>query len=519
MTSEDLKPLPPCNPQLPQHLWKRFKTEYPHSIIFSSNFTDARHRLVTGEMSAKDSRPIPGFILDMPGREAFLNLEPGWLHIAVMFGDPPLACEMLRLGCPIQSKDRRNHSAVYFGCAWVENYMRHGKWKDRTGKTVVPDEQILELMKHYSQMLKVCIFLVEQHSDPNEMHKGVSILHLACLIGSWDLIRALLLHGAKPSNDNAPKMYPIDTLETLSDKANFTALVSQYSTQIRPPRPCPCASGRTLSECHATDQPYPGEYLCPCCSRKTHAKCCEKRIGFTWHEIWTEETQFDFVKKIIQPMKFADPEEQADFIAKVQSMSKDDQRDLIPTVGEARDTIQRHQVTVQLLARSGKIDRAFAKAAEKTGYLPRPGWNEVDSKIDGKVSMSKWNQAVDDYITSGVDHRGRRVIENAAKIGSTGGPLFRRCEANGCANVEGRESVKLLLCSGCKTAVYCGKSCQKNTWISHRLSCRSGTVNVQALPSQLAYIEAVAHFTGVDLSHDKKALRVISESIGVQIGG
>ncbi|KAJ6473641.1 hypothetical protein C8R47DRAFT_1145096 [Mycena vitilis] len=522
MTSQAPEPLPPSHPQLPQHLWKRFKKEYPQSAIFSPNFTTCRHLLVTGEMSAKASYAIPAFVpTGTPVlRDIFLGLDPTWFHVAIISGDLPLACEILRLGCPIQSRDRHDTSAVYFGCDLVRKYVHHGKWRDLTGKSyAVPDSEIPEVMKRNSQILQICIFLIEQHSDPSETHKGASLLHLACLIGSWDLIRALLLHGAKFSNDNAPKMYPIDMLETSSEKSNFTTLVSQYSTQIRPPRPCPCASGRPLSECHATAQPYPGEYLCPCCSRKTHAKCCQKRLGFTWHEIWTEETQFDFVKKVIQPMKFADPEEEAAFIAKVQRMSKDQQRDLIPTVGEARDTIQRHHTTIQLLALSGKIDRAFAKAAEKTGYLRRPGWHEVDSKLDGKLSVSKWNQAVDDYITSGVDYRGRRIIENAAKIGSTGGPLFRRCEANGCPNVEGRESVQLLLCSGCKTAVYCSKNCQKHTWASHKLSCRSGTVNVQALPSQLAYIEAVARFTGVDLSHDKKALRVMSDFVGAQIGG
>lgn len=80
----------------------------------------------------------------------------------------------------------------------------------------------------------------------------------------------------------------------------------------------------------------------------------------------------------------------------------------------------------------------------------------MNAKIDSKELVNNWNQVVDDYIASGVDHRGRRIIENAAKIGVAGGPLFRRCEADGCANVEGRNGVKLLVCSGCKMVCACG---------------------------------------------------------------
>ncbi|KAJ7742650.1 hypothetical protein DFH07DRAFT_713332, partial [Mycena maculata] len=113
-------------------------------------------------------------------------------------------------------------------------------------------------------------------------------------------------------------------------------------------------------------------------------------------------------------------------------------------------------------------------------------WVDMNAKMEAKDLVRNWNRVVDDYTASGVDHRGRRNIENAAKIGIAGGPLFRICEADACANVEGREGVKLLICSGCKTAVYCSKFYQKNAWKSHKSSCGSKTVKVQVLPSQLA---------------------------------
>ncbi|KAJ6588717.1 hypothetical protein B0H19DRAFT_1100838 [Mycena capillaripes] len=437
MASQDPKPMPPSNPQLPQHLWKRFKKEFPQSIIFSSAFSVARHGLVTGEIRATSSEFVAFCVPKMDGVEQFLELGPSWLHLAIAYGDLPLACEALRLGCPIQHPERRGYSPVYFGCAWVERYVHHGRFKDRTGKPhVIPDKQIPELMKGYSKMLEICVFLIQQHSDPNAMHKGVSLLHLACLIGSWDLIRALLLHGAKPANNVTSTIHPIDMFETPSDKARFTALVSQYCTQVRPARPCPCASGRPLSECHATYQPYPAEYLCPCCSHKIYAKCCQKRPAFAWYEEWTDETQFHYVQKVIQPMKFSDPEEQAKFVAKLQSSNEAEQRDLLPTPEGTRATTQRLHAVIQCLALCGKVDRAFAKAAEKTGYLPRPGWNDGTSKIDGKEAMNYWNQVIDDYIASGVDNRGRRIIENSAKIGIAGGPLFRNVRPTGAPTLK-----------------------------------------------------------------------------------
>ncbi|KAJ6595675.1 hypothetical protein DFH09DRAFT_905714 [Mycena vulgaris] len=492
-------PLPPSNPQLPKPVWKKFKKDYPDSIIFSPNFSTARHLLVTGEIPASSSDYISYFAHKLDGIERFLDLNPSWLHLATLHGDLALACEALRLGSPIQLTERRGFSALYFGCRFVEGFVRHGKFKDGPGKSLVPENMVSELMKRYDLILQVCIFLVEQHSDPNEAHKGLSLLHLACVIGSWDLIHALLLHGAKPSVSGTSKILPIDMLESPSEKARFTVRVSECSIIPRPPRPCPCASGRPLSECHATSQPYPGEYICPCMSRKIHAKCCQKKDAFSWHEFWDDEKQFDFKMQIIQPMQFTDPADQAGFIAELQSMSKAEQHDLLPTHESVRKHLEGSRATIQILASHGMVDLAFAKAVDKTGLIPRPGWTDTASKLDGKGLVKKWNLAVDDYIASGDDHRGRRSIEDAAKIGMTGGPLYRKCEADGCGNVEGRESVKLLVCSGCVTAVYCSKSCQKSAWKAHREPCRSGRVKAQVLPSQRTHLEMLARVTGVEL--------------------
>ncbi|KAJ7078085.1 hypothetical protein C8R44DRAFT_825635 [Mycena epipterygia] len=490
------KHLTSSNPQLPQQVWKRFKEDYPESIIFTTSFSIARHGLVTREFSPSSSEGIPKFAPQIDGIQHFLGLDPTWLHLATTSGDLPLACEALRLGTPIQQKERRGFSALYFGCGCVENCVHRRKFReDSINSYIVPKHLIPAMMEKYDQILKVCIFLVEQHSDPDETHNaGVTLLHLACSIGSWDLIRVLILHGAKHSRQNPLKMLPIDTFESPSDKARFRALVSECSTKTRPPRPCPCASGLPLAECHATDQPYPGEYICPCKSRRIHSKCCQKKDTFAWHEIWDDEHQFEFKRK---PLNVPDSSLalMVEWTTKVERMSLAERRNCMVSL----EFIQRVRAIIHDLALRGMIDLAFASAVEKIGYPPRPGLLEMTTRTEGKSFVEKWNQAVDDYIESGVDRRPRKSIENAAMLGMAGGPLYRKCEADGCPNVEGRDSVKLLVCSGCVTAVYCNKGCQKSAWKSHKPACLSGTVKVQVLPSQLVYFDEMLRVTGLEL--------------------
>lgn len=64
--------------------------------------------------------------------------------------------------------------------------------------------------------------------------------------------------------------------------------------------------------------------------------------------------------------------------------------------------------------------------------------------------MDEWNRAVDKYMASGVDPRPRFDIELQSKIGMTGGPLYKICEADNCKKAEGREVDKMKCCGSCK---------------------------------------------------------------------
>lgn len=125
-------------------------------------------------------------------------------------------------------------------------------------------------------------------------------------------------------------------------------------------------------------------------------------------------------------------------------------------------------------------------------------------KRDCQENQERWNAAVDSYISQGKDMRTRVEIEQAAKIGLSGGALYRHCEGIGCNKIEGRNIEKLKPCSRCKMvsvlpipgacrplkimhpsqSVYCGRSCQTSAWRSHKAVCGDEEQLAQGLPSQ-----------------------------------
>ena len=100
-------------------------------------------------------------------------------------------------------------------------------------------------------------------------------------------MRLFIQHGAKiPSSFSSS---PI--VSSPANKTRFKNLFEQVlkAGETRPPRPCPCWSGKLLSDCHASPgtKPYPPEFLCQCGSRKIYEKCCTKK-DFEWVEEWYE---------------------------------------------------------------------------------------------------------------------------------------------------------------------------------------------------------------------------------------
>ncbi|KAJ7485448.1 hypothetical protein FB451DRAFT_1229859 [Mycena latifolia] len=479
-------------PQLPQRLRVEFEKDFPDSLIFTAHFSHTRFCMVTKKLDPNSAVPIGDLSIRVVESGRFVGKEEAaklgvmdlyknlsYLHLAALHGDLPLAYEARKLGTSVGVRPKPDRfSALYVGFQALRRFTRP-----------VADEAVV------AKIRRVCHFLISQWSNPNETNGGVSLLQMALQTDSWDLFRALLLHGAELS----PSL--VQFLDNESDKARFLSLISEFknSTAGRPPRPCPCASEMLLKDCHAVSEgkPYPMEYICPCGSKKIYAKCCSKQTGMGWIEQWNgkgdrlELREQIFLRSTLPP-SISDEISDSKLIKMFEGIGG-----FGAVVQERLDRLRNDQVAIlRRLESSGRVDPAYVAAIIHTNILvPDPLKINTVSKGEWKETVGIWNGAVDTYIVSGVDRRASEIIENAAKISEIAGPLYRRCEAAGCANVDGRGSVQLHLCSQCKTTMYCGTGCQKSAWKRHKLACRSGKVKPQLLPSQLEHMKAMSMLT------------------------
>ncbi|KAJ7117636.1 hypothetical protein C8R44DRAFT_983126 [Mycena epipterygia] len=503
------KHMPRSDPQLPRSLWERFKQDFPESLIFTPFFSDVRHIMLLEGPSARLTSAIPVHLsqvvqLYSPSgpRPECTDRDLSYLHLAVVQGDLPLAHESLRLGTSVHCTEKNGYSPLFYGLEILLHYMRDGKITLSIAGVPSQVEATLqqEAEKHVARICQVCLFLISHHSDPNESHKvDISVFSLACIIGSWDLIRALLLHGATPD-----MRFVIKCFKSEADKTRFKSLVSELSTAIRPPRICPCGSQRPLQDCHATRQPYPAHYICPCGSRKIHSACCARKTELSWNEKWNEEKNWlDFGGEVRKLAGAVDPVADdcgdlmllAKFAAAMgTTMGVNIGEPLTPKNFPWLDKVD--LPILEVLVKTKRVDPAFAAACKKTNLIPSPITVRTIPKVKWIAIKKTWNEEVDAYIASGVDRRAPAIIEAAAKIGLAGGPLHCKCEASGCGNTES-DSVKAFpRCSGCNKAVYCSHDCQKSAWKAHKSACRAGNVQAQILPSQEEYAAEVGRITG-----------------------
>jgi len=142
------------------------------------------------------------------------------------------------------------------------------------------------------------------------------------------------------------------------------------------------------------------------------------------------------------------------------------------------------QIVIEMTVK-GLMDPAYAFAVKETQFFPRPQGRTFDKEAC-ITAQTKWNHAIDTYISLGSDKRPRAEIERATKIGRSNGALYRTCEGVNCSKLEGKDIDKLVCCSKCKIAVYCGQACQASMWQSHKLECKKTDLREQALPTQKA---------------------------------
>ncbi|KAJ6473590.1 hypothetical protein C8R47DRAFT_987204, partial [Mycena vitilis] len=457
------------------------------SIIFTPFFSDVRHLMLCGGTTAATLGAIPAHLevlmrsLSHSASDFDADHGLSYLHLAVVAGDIPLAYEALRLGTPVYFKNKAGYSPLYFGCDLL-------LLAARSGGIPAPIQAQWQTLK--GRIVQICLFFVAHHSDPNETHgTDISVLSLACITRSWELIRALLLHGATP--DGLTQIFHHQP----ADKTRFEKLVSELSSAVRPARICPCGSSRLLKDCHQTSQPRPGHFLCPCQSRKTYAACCSKK-NIEWSDHWDEKEGLLGISRVLcRSAQAAHAGLGAEDIIRAMDVAGV----TVPAGPRALSQIDKpNEAILKVLIEERRIDPAYAAACKKTMIAPSPAAVLTVPKLEWIQSMRRWNDDVDAYIAFGVDRRAPEIIEGAAKVGVAGGPLWRRCEAPRCIEVENKDSVKPFpQCSAAtRFTVYCSQTCQKTAWKGHKSACRAGEVVAQMLPSQVEYMAELRRFGG-----------------------
>ncbi|EPQ56132.1 hypothetical protein GLOTRDRAFT_128089 [Gloeophyllum trabeum ATCC 11539] len=456
------------------------------SVAYSSQWHERRVQF-TSPGTSRDSvihlTGLPGG-LDDDGVFSGDKLRT-WLHYAALVGDTVLVMELVRLGACVDFKDITGQTPLLFG-------MRNLKAMDHPSVYAAPPGPREEVLRTIERVAWICCVLIQQHAEVNAEYQGDTPLHFACasLNCRWDLVTLLLQYGADPHKRTA-KGLPVDCLRADADKRRFRQLVNQFGGQLRPPRLCPCLSGKSLIDCHSSARtPYPLEFMCRCGSSRIYRQCCYTR-GIRLHEQWDEAQQCIVIWKtsatgacvptsssssqplcsIITDQFSYVPAEVARQLCNVRNGGvKELYPDMLQTINRG-------------LVPRGVMDPAFAYALFHADFIPMPGGGFPNNEMGAQMSQD-WNNLVDDYMAAGYDPRPRIKIERAAKIGIFCGPFYRECEGVGCSKLEGREVQVLRICSACKLAVYCGTGCQRSAWPAHKTVCGKEGQEVQMLSSQ-----------------------------------
>ncbi|KIM41985.1 hypothetical protein M413DRAFT_445175 [Hebeloma cylindrosporum] len=428
------------------------------------------------------------------------------LHLAATVGDVLLTHELLYLGFDPNVSDKEGVSplfmALYTAAQAVDPRIVA---MTRPYRTYMISKNELDLPGGPKQILtrqsSIVGALIEQHADVNKTCYGVSLLELALRAKDWPSVALLLKHGADP-NVMTPVRLELCTFSP--DQRNiffqFVKRMALAKGAERPPRKCPCWSGKTLNECHGVPDakiPYPLEYICFCGTKKAHSKCCSKKpVGVLtkWNEsiqrisVLTdsavdESQAFRTALRRIQALdfpEFRDPNNPAP-----RQISGDN----LPFSDLDPGTLERFR---KEMVRLGIVDPAFAYGMTKLRF-PLPANRASALKLMRKAYQSNWNAAIDEYISLGVDPRSTAEIERQAKIGTWGGSLIKECESDECTNLETDPGVeKMLQCSKCQITVYCSYECQKAHWRKHKHRCNKTQQSPQLLPSQRAIQDYLA---------------------------
>ncbi|EJU05063.1 hypothetical protein DACRYDRAFT_20611 [Dacryopinax primogenitus] len=164
------------------------------------------------------------------------------------------------------------------------------------------------------RLVAIARFLLEQHAQVDFRGKdNATPLSLAYEWGHTDLVKLLLKHGADPTSivlQAAGTNSRIDELMQIA-KRDWTG------SATKPPRSCPCFSGKTLAACHqARDHAYPLDFLCPCGKGMSYEDCCLLVASRNWVERWVEEDGYAFIKPVLIERRFSEDSQEVKQISR-----------------------------------------------------------------------------------------------------------------------------------------------------------------------------------------------------------
>ncbi|TDL24233.1 hypothetical protein BD410DRAFT_827242 [Rickenella mellea] len=475
-----------------------------HLSFSNDEFDEARHNMA-----------IRACLIDQLFSISNSDNQESFLHIASRQGDIPLAYEMIRLGASIDAKDTQGQTALFHALQMFSALTVQMEERPPHSKS---ENENPHLHPNRAARIKIVArLLIEQHADVN-----IALDRLTCLrmlfrprSKDWELIELLIAHGARDD--------PVGRIAFKFSKAEQRHLDALFRAKqkLRPRRPCPCFSGKLVTDCHGKKmKPLPLHFLCPCQSGSIYKNCCKKR-RLRWLEGWNKERGSIELWREDMQVELPLPQHTMDIISKIMNNSDGAYShakvlaratDMPLAVGktgippEIENPSTLLLETLEDLSEDGLVDPAFAFAIPRARWNVRPLGRKVPKQFSSRYAKS-FNGYVDQYIAKGRDPRNKLEIEIAAKIGPSCGALYRVCEADGCNKQEGRNIDMLKMCQACKLTVYCSVQCQEAHWKVHKQICCAPFQTEQPLPSQRVLQERLTESVVAHCAHVAKCLK------------
>lgn len=234
----------------------------------------------------------------------------------------------------------------------------------------------------FDRLRQIVYSLIEQHADVNTQVNGSTYLHFACRMGDFGLIAKLLQYSA----DAYPSQNTLSPSSLLppADLPRFRTLARRYIRGERPPRKCPCWSGKFLEDCHAgtKEMKYPSHFRCLCGSGRPYASCsCIQRNNVIVEHFYEKQGRIvarfnrdvPFDPLLILPHLYDDPITHGvlDSVG-ILSFLLDAER---PATTECDLRFARYREKARQLAQNlcmmGKVDPAYCYAIQRSTFHPR----------------------------------------------------------------------------------------------------------------------------------------------------